>query len=77
MAFDNPSLFEMLTSIKLKVLRELVIFLQQFSRLTCLLSTLVACVAIFMFIIFTSLCCLKPYCLEHHNETNNKNLSHP
>ncbi|PKG81002.1 hypothetical protein CXF85_19755 [Colwellia sp. 75C3] len=51
MAFDNPSLFEVLTSIRLKVLRELVIFSQQFSDLSTFVSSVLVFLAVGVFIL--------------------------
>ena len=51
MAFDNPSLFEVLTSIRLKVLRELVIFSQQFSDLSTFVSSVLVFLAVGAFIL--------------------------
>ena len=51
MAFDNPSLFEVLTSIRLKVLRELVIFSQQFSDLSTFVSSVLVFLVVGAFIL--------------------------
>ena len=59
MAFDNPSLFEVLASIRLKVLRLLAIFSQQFSDLTASVIFLAVFVVVDAFILITSLCCLR------------------
>jgi hypothetical protein len=50
MAFDNPSLFEVLKSIRLKVLRELAIFSQQFTDLSSFVSSVLLFLAVGMFI---------------------------
>ncbi len=50
MAFDNPSLFEVLISIRLKVLRELVIFSQQFSDFSTFVSSVLVFLAVGVFI---------------------------
>ena len=68
MAFDNPSLFEMLVSSWLKVLTELVIFSQCCSFFTDSLTTLhafiLACTVVAAaFILITFLYCLKVLCL--------------
>jgi len=73
MAFDNPSLFEILVSIRLKLLKELVIFLQQFCSLMFIFTSLLILSTVTVFILITSLCCLKVYCLQNGGRTNNKN----
>jgi hypothetical protein len=50
MAFDNPSLFAVLASIRLKVLRELVIFLQQFVDLSSFVSSVLVFLTVDAFI---------------------------